>query len=161
SDYDRLSKQLAETPFLAAWLPTLEFPSEIELVTKERSTELVDEDHERPFPTLIILNLNNSLRKFALLRGVGKEDRDFGLRELATIAGMSYNLTYHYVQKEVVVPHRKAGGSGRGDVEAKFSWASAFIFGVVGCLRRHGVDRIDELKRVRSLFEAKKQAVRK
>lgn len=84
----------------------------------------------------------------------GTEDRDFGLKELAAFAGMSYDLMYYYtVKRRVLVPSvRDFGGSGKGEgCEGRFSWLDAFTAGAVSTIRRAGLG-MKVLRRVQPLF---------
>ncbi len=146
--YETLKKRLAATPYLVADAVS----GDVKLVDSATAFRLMTE--AGPFPTNAIADLAKALEGFAQLDGVGKSDREFGLREIAKIAGMTYHLAYHYVSREVLVPSiRSAGGSGRGDVEALFSWQDAFVAGAVGTLRRHGINKLETLAKVRTLFD--------
>ena len=158
SEYERLKKLLDQKPFLVADAKT----GEVALVTQKSAFGLmVSEDG--PFPTKFIANIGAALTGFAKL--AGKEDREFGLREIAKIAGVSYHLCYfHIVKQRLFLPSiRPFTGSGKGkDSEGRFSWADAFTAGTVGCLRRAGFHK-DVLKKVQPLFckSTKKRTPRK
>ena len=143
-DYAQLKRALSRTPYLVAG------DDGVKLVDPPTALELMAA--AGPFPTETILDVGKALAGFARLPDVGKADAEFGLREVAGIAGMDYHLAYHYVRRGVFVPSvRGFGGSGRGDGEARFSWHDAFLAGMVGSLRRHGI-KMNVLKKVRSLF---------
>jgi hypothetical protein len=102
--------------------------------------------------THVIYNLGAGLERAG--KRLGTTDRDFGLKELAAFAGMSYQLAYHYVvTRKVIVPSvRGFGGSGQGDnCEGRFAWLDAYSAELVGILRRAGLG-MKTLKKVQPLL---------
>lgn len=158
TDYERLRKQLKATPYVVADGAT----GEVKLVGRADALRLMTE--AGPFPSQLIMDAGHALEQFSRLDGVGKTDREFGLREIAQIFGMSYNMTYHHVVKRrVFLPSiRPANGSGTGDCEARFSWSDGFVAGIAGSLRRHGLKSV-VLRQIQPLFttSTKKRTPRK
>jgi hypothetical protein len=152
SHYERIKKLLAATPYLVADTVTKEvgLHDNVDGFRRIYENEL--------FPSAAIMELATGLERFANLPVIGKDDREFGIREIAGFAGMNYHLMYHYLDQKVLIPSiRPASGSGRGEGEAKFSWADGFSAGVVGSLRRMGL-KLKMLAKVQPLFtEPKKQ----
>ncbi len=146
TDYERIKEQLRDRPYLIADGQT----GKVRLASQSATMRAMCEGGE--FPSAVILNAGEALKRFARLRGVGEEERKFSLNSIATIAGLSYINCWFYVEKGVLTPSiRHAGGSGTGDVEARFSWSDAFCAGIVGSLRRHGLKR-DVLKKIQLMF---------
>jgi hypothetical protein len=157
SEYDELKSKLTATPYVVADV----LKKTVRLVDEPTAFKLLTEKAD--FPTHAIVNLRGALEGFAKLKGVGKSDREFRLKDVAQIAGMSYHNFYiTYFQGGIVTPSiRDFGGSGQGETcEAVFSWRDAFTAGVVGTLRRQGLP-IDVLRKVPALFEEKKRPKRK
>jgi len=149
ADYHRLKTRLKRTPYLVVDGPN----DDASLVNETKALGLLRGAGQ--FPSSLVMNAAHALEGFAGVAGEG--DREFRLSEIASIAGLSYQLGYHYLKRGVIVPSvRPAGGSGRGEVEARFSWRDAFIAGVVGSLRRHGLG-LDTLKKVSRLFAVRKR----
>ena len=155
TDYERIKRKLSKTPYLIADGSS----GEVRLVTEAAALKaLISGDK---FPSACIMNAQEALKKFVKLDGVGI-DGEFGLREIAKIAGMLYVTAYLWTGKGVFVPsvHPFIGRQGRGECEARFSWADAFVAGVVGSLRRNGIGP-EMLKKVRPLFTETKTKKRK
>ena len=155
SDYERLKALISERPYLVADAVT----GRVKLATQAQA--LREMIYSGEFPSAVIAHIGRSLERFVRLRGVGK-DRTFGLRDIATIAGMDYQLTWYYVHNGVIRPSiQPPGGRGNGkENRAVFSWGDAFCAGIVGSLRRQGLG-LDVLRKVQPLLfgeETKKQA---
>jgi hypothetical protein len=156
TDYKRIKKLLERKPFLVADAVT----GEVGLTDQKTAFQLLTKAD--PFPSHAILNVGGGLEKFSQVPAIGKDNREFGMREIAKMAGMSYNLFYHYMVKEVIVPSVRpvSGHSGRGEVEARFSWSDAWVAGIIGALRRSGL-KMKVLRKVQPLFSnSKNQADR-
>lgn len=168
TDYERLKKRLAATPCLVAdaEVKAKASPPRIELMSRQDAERI--KEREGPFPMHAIIDLAAALEGFAKLYGVGKKDREFSLPQIAKIAGISYHLAYKYMVDEIFEASiQRFQGSGKGEsVEARFSWADAFIAGAIGCLRRNGIPA-KALKEARLLLseteinETEKQTARK
>ena len=157
NDYQKLSAMLNGKPYLIANGAT----RKVRLANRATMFRAMTEEGE--FPSSLIMDAGEGLKRFARLRGVGEADREFTLKDIAAIAGMSYHLTYHYVSQGVLRPSvRDFGGPGNGeDNQAKFTWTDAFCGGIVGSLRRHGLG-LDVLRKVQPLFsDTKKRTPRK
>ncbi|MBN1851802.1 MAG: hypothetical protein JW829_03730 [Pirellulales bacterium] len=147
SDYKDLRNRLESTPCLVADLQS----GQVELANQAKAS--IAMATQGPFPTKIVINVGQALETFSRLQNIGKDDREFTLREISEIAGMSYHLAYYYVKQGIFVPSvRKFRGKGRGAAhEGRFSWSDAFVAGVVGSLRRQGL-RSEVLAKVPPLF---------
>jgi hypothetical protein len=156
NEYQRLTEKLRGRPFLIADGAT----GRVRLANQQAVFRAMAEGGE--FPSSLILNAGGGLKRFARLRGVGEGDREFTLKDIAAIAGMSYHLTYHYASEGVLNPSvRDFGGPGNGeDNQARFSWTDAFCAGIVGSLRRHGLG-LDVLRKVQPLFTDSKKRTAK
>ena len=156
TDYEMLCDKLRGKPYLIADGAT----GKVRLAKQQAVFQAMAEGGE--FPSAVIMNIGDGLKRFARLRGVGEGDHHFTLTDIAAIAGMSYHLTYHYVSEGVLTPSiRSAAGGGRGDVEARFSWTDAFCAGIVGSLRRNGL-RLAVIAKVQPLLsDTKKRTPRK
>ena len=150
-DYQRIKQTLERTPYLAADGST----GNIRLVTEAAALRALMEGGE--FPSACIMNAHETLKRFAKLRAVGEEG-EFSLKDISRIAGMGYVNCYQWYEMGVFTPSvRPFRGKGQGeDHEAIFSWADAFVAGIVGSLRRHGM-RPGILKKVRPLFTKTKK----
>ena len=144
--FERIKEMVQQSPYLVA-------------DTKTGDVRLVDEPtafrtmrQEEPFPNHAVLRLDRGIDKFAALDVIGREDREFSLREVAGIAGMTYHNCYQFMAKRILVPSiRPADGSGTGQSEAIFSWSDAWSAGIVGTLRRLGL-KPDLMRKVQPLF---------
>jgi len=144
TQYEQLRMLLGETPYLVAnpCSGALFFAGE----------PSVSQHLSKDVGPHTIFNLAIGLEKVA--EELGRNDREFGLGELATFAGMSYSLMYNFVNvRKVIRPMiRDFGGSGQGDAcEARFSWLDAYTSILVGMMRRAGF-RPAKLKRVQPLI---------
>jgi hypothetical protein len=155
TDYEKIRRKLEKKPYLVADAKT----GEVLLADEKTVFRLMTEADA--FPSQAILNLKAGIEKFSALPVIGKEDREFGMKQMAAFAGMSYDLFYHYLARRTILPSiREASQSGRGDVEARFSWADAFCAGIIGSLRRLGLKK-EIIAKVQPLFtETKKQTDR-
>ncbi|MBU4271352.1 MAG: hypothetical protein KKE86_15510 [Planctomycetes bacterium] len=155
SDYERIREKLRGKPFLIA-----DADGSVRLANEASTLRAMHERGE--FPSALILNVGEALRRFARLRGVEQEDHDFTLRDISLILGVSYLVAWQYVDKKIIEPSiRPFGGSGSGDVEGRFSWADAFAAGAIGTLRRYGFGS-DVLRKIQPMFcEPRKRATRR
>jgi hypothetical protein len=150
--YERLLEQLKSTPFLVADGAT----GEVKLVREKDALRLLA--NTGLFNSKVIMNVGRALENFGVL--IGKADRTFGLRDIATMTGTPYSQAYNWIAEKVIVPSvRPTTGSGKGK-DAVISWTDGFIAGICGSLRRQGV-RLEMLRGVSPLFTTKKQAPRK
>lgn len=156
TDYQTLSEKLQGKPYLIADAVT----GKVRLASQPTMLRTMVEGGE--FPTALILNAGEALKRFARLRGVGEDDHEFTLKDIAAIAGLSYVSAWQYVQKGVIRPSiRDFGGPGTGDVEARFSWGDAFCAGIIGTLRRHRM-KLDVVAKVQPLLtDTKKRTGRR
>jgi len=163
TDYERLKKRLAETAYLAANAVT----GEVSLLSDGDAAQLMMQAGR--FPVHVIMHLRGGLETFSRIKvseypekRIGKGDREFKLSEIAKIMGTPYITAYSFCQKGLLRPSvREFGGSGTGEeCEARFSWQDAFVAGVIGALRRQGLNT-DVLRKVPALFEEKKRTPRK
>ena len=149
NDYKRLQLQLRDRPYLIA-----DGASGRVWLANEAST-LRAMLGGGEFPSAVILNAGEALKRFVRTTGLGKDSCEFGLKDIVAIAGLSYMVMYQYIDKGVFAPSiRNFGGPGRGKGIARFSYADAFCAGIIGALRRHGL-RLDVLKNVQPLFTEK------
>jgi hypothetical protein len=142
--YHQLKKLVRETPYLV-----VDASSGALFLGSQSSVLQLLSDPTRPHA---IYNLGAGLKKAG--ERLGTADRDFGLKELAAFAGMSYHLTYHYVVKRKVISPsiRDFGGSGQGDgCEGRFSWLDAYVAGLIGIMRRAGLG-MDMSRKLQPLF---------
>ncbi len=155
TDYQRIKQTLKKKPFIIADGSS----GEVRLVTEAEALKALMEGGE--FPSACILNAFEALKRFSKLRDVGEEGK-FSLKDISKIAGMGYVNCYQWYEQGVFVPSVKPfRGKGRGkEHEAIFSWADAFVAGLVGSLRRNGL-RPGVLKKVRQLFTETKTKKRK
>lgn len=152
SHYQRLKKQLEAKPFLV----TEVLSGYVKLIDKKTMMKLKADSG--PFSTRSIMDLGKGIDDFARLTGVGKKDREFTLREISKIAGVSYHAAYFYTQEELFSPSiRDFGGRGQGDLMGIFDWSDAFVAGIVGSLRRQGL-KVDALRQVGPLLGERKKA---
>lgn len=146
SHYKRLTKLLAAKPFLIADGEA----AEARLVTEKAAHAAITAANNKLFHAQAVLHVGNTLPRFAKL--VGEDDREFDLEEMAKIAGVTNRILQNWMMDDIVpATVRPAAGPGRGK-GAKFSWADAFMVGILGALRRQGIG-LDTLKKVRFLFE--------
>ncbi len=134
SEFKRLKAKLKARPYLVADVST----GECRLVDQPEAFALMME--AGPGSPYAIVDAGKALDKFAALEGVGKEDREFGMREVAQIAGVSYHVAYAYVNGHEAFPAPVRGfcGGGTGRVEAKWGWAAAYVAGLLGSIKRIG-----------------------
>ena len=156
--YQRLEKILNDKPYLVADAVT----HEVALVNQTLAFA-IQVSEKQPFPTLFMLCAREALRGFTRL--VGTDDREFSLREIAKIEGVSYNLSYQHVMRMgIFKPSVKPfNGSGKGALcEGRFSYADAFAAGAIGALRRQGFAP-KVLRKIQPLFceRSKKRTPRK
>ena len=141
TDYERIKKRLEDAPILLADNKS----GDVRLITEADAIQRVTGGAE----PVLMLHAGRSVTPFANLDGVGKADREFTLREIATIAKIDYNSAHLWVKRGIVQPSvKERGGRGR---EMRFSWADAFVAGLCGSLRRGGALQ-PVLKKVRPLF---------
>lgn len=132
--YERLEKRLAGEPYLVVDAIT----GEARLVNQAGAFRLMME--AGPFPKQSILDARGSLEGFASKTPAGRDDREFGMGEIAQIAGLQYHTAYWHVRKGVLPPPiRPFCGRGTGRVEVRFTWTAAFVAGLLGTLKRQGV----------------------
>ena len=148
TDYERIKDLLGGTSFLIAD----GIRGSVRLGTEASTVRAMNDVAE--FPSAMVVNVGEALRRFARLRGVGESDREFSLQDIATIIGnISHVGAWLLVEKGVLSPSIKAAaGPGRGAV---FSFADTFSAGVIGTMRKHGMRRPDLLKKVQPLFTEK------
>ncbi len=146
TEYEKLSKLLEPKPYVMADGAT----GKVRLTDQAAAFRSLCERGE--FPSVVTLNAGEALKRFARLRGADTSRREFTLRDIAAIMGLSYLSAWQWVDKGVITPSvRPATGKGRGEVEARFSWTDAFVAGIIGSLRRHGLG-LDVLRKVQPLF---------
>ncbi len=151
TNYERVRNLLADRPFLIADGVT----GRVRLADREAVFRAMAEGE---FPSAVILNAGEALKRFVRLRGVGEGDREFGAKDIATIAGVSHVAAWMWADQGVLTPSvRDFGGSGTGDdCEARYSLLDAFTAGCLGTLRRHGL-KLDVLRKVQPLFKQEKK----
>lgn len=147
TDYEQLLARLREQPYLVATMD-----GDVRLTTQPAILRLLVESGD--FPSACVINAYEALRRFARLRGIG-ENRTFGSKDVAAIAGMSYMSLYEAVRGGVFTPSiRPFHGSGQGhEGEARFSWCDAFCAGLIGSLRRHRIP-MDVCRRIQPLMQS-------
>lgn len=142
--YDQLKEALDDTPYLV-----VDAVSGAVFLSDEGALHhlLVD-----PVGPATIVNLGAGLERVA--ERLGTADREFGLGEIAAIAGWSYGLAYyHVVKNSVLVPTiRGFSGSGKGKgCEARFSWLDAYTAGLIRIIREAGL-RTETARKLQPLF---------
>lgn len=104
---------------------------------------------------------------FGGLKNLAKDQTEFSLTDIAKVAGVEYHAAHAWMREEVLTPSiREASGPGRGR-NPVFSFADAVAAGIIGSLRRQGVQR-DVLKQIAPLLndeacqvKSKKQTAQK
>lgn len=159
TDYERLRALLRGKPYVIVDAAT----GRVRLGAEASTLRAMNDGGE--FPASFFLNAGEALERFARLWGVGEDDRTFTLKNIGAIIGDITNVgAWKYGNQGIITPTiRGFGGSGRGDVEAQFSFADAFSAGIIGTMRRYGLRRPDVLKKVQPLFtgKPKKRTARK
>ena len=155
SEHERLQEQLQPNPFLVADGAT----GDVKLVNETDALRMMAE--AGLFHSQVVMNVGRGLDNFAML--TGKADRQFSLKDIATITGTPYNKAHGWLTAKIIIPSiRPADGAGRGK-GPRFSWRDAFVAGICGSLRRQGVG-LDVLRKISPLFEfetKKKRTARK
>ena len=131
TEYERLKDILKKKPFLVATVD-----GNVKLVDEAEAVRLMIRQDE----SLVIQNLARALEGFAKLRGVGKSDKTFRREDIAEIAGITPQGAWLLVQKGVLIPSVRHNETRRRD-PSLYSWSDAFVAGVIGSLRRHGLDK--------------------
>ena len=134
--YERLRERLDREPYLVVDAVT----GEARLVNQATAFQLMIQ--AGPFPKQAILDARGALEGFATKTPAGKTDRELTMRQIAEIAGVTYQTGYAHVRKHGVLPppvRPFVGRGGRGEVEARFDWMSGFVAGLLGTLKRQGV----------------------
>ena len=151
TDYEKLKARLRETPFLVA-----DLDGTVELSNQSSTFKTINES---AFASSCIMNLKRSLVRFSNLKGVGK-DGTFSMKQIGKIMGVSYQVVWLYKSEGILTPSIKAaGGPGMGEnCEAVYSWVDGFVAGILGSLRRHGIN-METLKKVQPLFVGKKKRI--
>ena len=131
SDYEKLRARLKKTPFLVA-----DVNGNVRLVNEAEATRLMLSDDR----SVLIQNLTKALENFVRLKGVGKTDRTFVRDDLSKIAGMTRQGVWLLQSKGVLIPSIRQSTSAK-EGGSIYSWSDAFVAGVIGSLRRHGLDK--------------------
>lgn len=148
SDFQRLRKQLRPRPFLVANGGT----GEVRLLSESKAVRVMSDTGL--FRSQVVMNAGKALENFAML--AGEDDRQFTLKDIATITGTPYSQAYGWLDEKVITPSiRSASGAGRGK-SPLFSWRDAFVAGICGSLRRQGMG-LDVLRNVSPLFNDTKE----
>jgi hypothetical protein len=137
TDYQRVTDLLTATPYL--------------IVDAESGTaELAATPTFAQGRPRVVMHWPHGAHEFAKI--VGTADREFILPEIGKIAGVAHHVVYHWMAEAGILKPsvRETTGQGRGK-EALFSWADAFVAGVLGALRRQGVG-LETLGQVSKLF---------
>ena len=134
--YERLRERLDRQPYLVVDAVT----GEARLADQPTAFRLMVE--AGAFTKLAVIDGLGALEGFATKTPAGKTDRQFTMKQIAEIAGVTYHTGYAHVRKHGVLPapiRPFVGRGGRGEVEARFDWMSAFVAGLVGTLKRQGL----------------------
>lgn len=134
TQFETLKERLADCRYLKVQVQT----GEAEFLG---SSELVKAMVNSGPKTLIVVDAYAALRDFAALNGVGHQDREFTMGDIATISGQSYHNAYQWVADGALpAPQKEFGGHGSGENEqARWGYRSAYIAGLLGTLKRHGL----------------------
>ena len=152
TQYETLENRLRRTPYLVV------DPADenVQLIDEASALDLMA---NRPGATLI-LNALGALHNFARLKGVGTDDREFALKDIAAIMGVKYHACHFYVREGYVTPSvQRAADSGRYYPHT-FDWTDAYIAGIIGTLKRAG-QSLKLSKQLQPLFCNKKRLGRK
>jgi hypothetical protein len=143
SQYQTLKKRLKKTQYLIA-----DANGNVVLTGKPQALDaMVKESGD----SILVQNVARALENFALLHGVGQEDKEFAPLEIATIIGGTQQMVSNYRKQGVLMPsvvdNRTKGSSN----PTRYSWEDAFIAGCIGSLRRHRIGT-DVLKKIQPLL---------
>lgn len=129
--FELLKREFQSRPFLIA-------DAALREVTLASRNEALARSNVLPgfFQSCVTMNLLQALENFSKLKPIGKKDRTFTVAEIAKITGVVYTVADHWFDKGVLT----ADGEGSTKKERKTSWRTAFIAGMVGSLRRQGLD---------------------
>ena len=145
SDYEKLEEKLKNTPFLV-----IDANGKVKLTDEAEVTKLVLAQSG----SVLVQNLERALEGFSRLKGVGKADRTFTRDDLAKICGITRQGVWLLQTKEVLIPSIRRSKSPKEGASV-YSWSDAFVAGVIGSVRRHGLDRY-VLKKLQPLLVTSK-----
>jgi len=134
SDYERLQDLLRHRPFVTVNMPmgTAEFAAQ----GKVFKSLLRDNPLDCSTATI---NAKSALAGFAALRGVGTEDKEFSIDDIAKIAGMERITAHNYVSRGIFRPSVSGRTGSPGGQGLRFSWRDGYVAGLVGAFRRIGL----------------------
>lgn len=149
TNLDRLQKRLADSPYLV-----------LDCESGEASLAAANAMIGHLGGNRFIMDAQEALNKFVGMAG----DRDeFSLKDVAATAGIDYHAAHAWMRRGVITPSiREAAGAGTGRGPV-FSTTDVFAAGILGTLRRHGLE-LNVARSVVPLFcetTTKKQTTRK
>jgi len=100
-----------------------------------------------------ILHAQRAFDSFAARSKTGDQ---YSLTDVAAVAGVDYFTAHYWLRENIIkasVRPASGAGTGRGPL---FSWTDAFCVGVIGSLRRQGLN-LEISRAVSDLFAEKKR----
>ncbi len=133
TEYERLKKQLRKNQYLIA-----DVDGNVELIGKAQALDAMVNDSG---DSILIQNLSKALEQFAQLDGIGKDDKYFSRDEISRIMGVSAQMVLNLRHTNVLRPSVKESTMTGPKNGSLYSWTDAFVAGVLGSLKRHGLKR--------------------